>query len=32
MMGDDGNIVRYPIRIPAGGKSESWVRVLLNGK
>jgi hypothetical protein len=29
MMGDDGNIVRDPIRIPAGGKSESWIKIEL---
>jgi galactose mutarotase-like enzyme len=29
MMGDDGNILRDPTVISAGGKNESWVRIEL---
>lgn len=29
VMWDDGNIMRIPVKIPRGGKSESWVKVIL---
>lgn len=29
VMWDDGNIVRDPVKIPAGGKSESFVKIIL---
>lgn len=29
VMWDDGHIVRDPVKIPAGGKSESWIKIII---